>query len=282
MAKIKFDNWSFQYIAGKNLALEKINLEIQEGEFVLVTGPTGAGKSTLLMSIVGVVPHIYPGYLEGTITTGGLNPRECDLTEMATTAGIILEDPESTLLTSHVFTEFIFGLENLALPKEEIYQRIPEAQSIVDLHGFDERTVHTLSGGEKQRLVLGACIAMRPDIYVLDEPTAALDSFGRQMVLTVVKKLSQEKKTIIIASHALDELAPLADRMIVLDKGKIALSGKPREVLEENPILRELGVNIPQVAQLAYQLRNNGISLDHIPLTIDEVYEMISKHYRIQ
>ncbi|MFX0201800.1 MAG: energy-coupling factor ABC transporter ATP-binding protein [Candidatus Hodarchaeota archaeon] len=284
MFKIDVEDLTFRYEVAETPALRNVNLKVKEGEFILITGPTDAGKSTFCKAISGIVPHIYPGEISGQVLVDGINTLETTPSDLSEKVGVVMEDPESQITATHVFAEVAFGPENLALPQEEILKLVDESLNLTALEGFEERLVHTLSGGEKQKLVMASCFAMQPDIFVLDEPTEQLDAFGAELVFSVVKSLSKRLgKTVVIASHRLDYLVPLADRIVIMNQGEIVLDDPPRKVFSESfDLLKHLGINLPQVVTLYYELRRAGVSIQEVPLDFAEAYQMISKELGIK
>jgi len=172
---VKLEGLTFTYAGSETPALKDINLTVRPGEFVTITGPSGCGKSTLAFCLTGFIPHSFDGVMEGKVIIGGRDTRTCTPGELAGIAGLVQQDPESQLCTLNVLDEVAFGPENICLPPDEIRERVKWALSAVGLSGFTDRLVHTLSGGEKQRLAIASVLAMRPQLLILDEPTANLD-----------------------------------------------------------------------------------------------------------
>jgi energy-coupling factor transport system ATP-binding protein len=229
---IEFRGVSFRYAGAQKDALQGINLTIQPGEIVLVTGPAGSGKTTFCSCINGLVPHYHEGELTGQVIVRSYDTRRARIGGLASLVGMVFQDPDSQLVTSSVVDEVAFGPENLGVPRAEINRRVTEALSATRLTGFEEREPHNLSGGEQQACAIAATYAMQPDIYVMDEPLANLDPEGRLQVLQVlidVAKLRQ--KTLIIVEHSLEEVLPFVDRVIVMEAGRIVRDGTRDEVL---------------------------------------------------
>ena len=229
---IEFRGVSFRYAGAQKDALQAINLTIQPGEIVLVTGPAGSGKTTFCSCINGLVPHYHEGELLGQVIVRSYDTRRARIGGLASLVGMVFQDPDSQLVTSSVVDEVAFGPENLGVPRTEINRRVTEALSATRLTGFEEREPHNLSGGEQQACAIAATYAMQPDIYVMDEPLANLDPEGRLQVLQVlidVAKLRQ--KTLIIVEHSLEEVLPFVDRVIVMEAGRIVRDGTLDEVL---------------------------------------------------
>ncbi len=223
---------SFSFYNASCRALDGIDLEIPEGQFVAITGPSGCGKSTLAMAIGGYIPHVIEGKLEGTVVAGGLQTDRASLADLSTIVGIVQQDPESQLCTLEVDDEVAFGPENLALPLDEVRKRVERSLGLVNALHLRGRDIYELSGGEKQRVAIASILAMQPRVLILDEPTSNLDPTSTAEVLAAIARLRQESGlTIIVIEHKLDRIMPLADRLLIMDGGRIVMDGRPDEVL---------------------------------------------------
>lgn len=272
---IEFQDVSFRYEGSDNLALQKINLCIVPGEIVLITGPAGSGKTTLCSCINGLVPHYHEGELSGEVLVRGYNTRRARIGGLASLVGTVFQDPESQLVTSSVADEVAFGPENLGVPRDEINLRVEEGLKATRLAGYNERDPHSLSGGEQQACVIAAIYVMRPEIYIMDEPLANLDPVGRAQVLKVVVEVAKQRgKTLVIVEHALEEVMPLVDRVIVLDRGQIVRDGPVNEVLAAGD-LPEVFTR-PAIVRLAEQFR-----LGSLVLTPDDFYRAFASRYKL-
>ena len=272
-------NLRYTYPGTTKPALDGINLEVQRGEIVLITGPTGAGKTTLCSTFNGLVPHFYGGTLDGEINVLGQDVRKTTAGYLSTKVGMLFQDPSSQLISATVEDEVAFGPENLAIPVEEIEKRTDSVLDFMGLKAQKGRPPFALSGGQQQAVALAAVIAMKPEILVLDEPTSNLDPIGTVNIFSLLRRISREEEnTIIIVEHKLQELVDIADRIVVIDDGKVRLEGPPREILAEDAVLlRERGLQPPQVSLLAHELRETGIHIEGIPLTIPEAFDTLSK-----
>jgi energy-coupling factor transport system ATP-binding protein len=241
------DRLSFSFYNSDRKALDNICLEISEGEFVAVTGPSGCGKSTLAMAIGGYIPHVLEGNLEGCVRVAGRRTDETSLAELSTLVGIVQQDPESQLCTLTVDDEVAFGPENLALPPTEIRERVRGSLAMVNATYLRGRDIYELSGGEKQRVAIASILAMQPRVLILDEPTSNLDPTSTAEVLSAIALLRQTSAlTIIVIEHKLDRVMPLADRLLVMDRGRIVLDGQPEEVLRQyREQIKEMGIRLP-------------------------------------
>ncbi len=228
---VLLEGLSFTYAGSPEPALKGINLAVQPGEFIAVTGPSGCGKSTLSFCLTGFIPQSFDGVMEGRATVGGLDTGQITPGELAGIAGLVQQDPEAQLCTLHVAEEIAFGPENLGLPAAEIALRLDWALEAAGITPLKRRSLHTLSGGEKQRVAIASVLAMRPQLLILDEPTANLDPRGCREVLAVVERLRREQNAaIIIFEHRLQHLLPLADRLIVMEHGRITADGRPGDL----------------------------------------------------
>lgn len=254
-------------------ALRGIDLEVMPGEFLAVMGPTGAGKTTLCLALNGLVPHATGGTFRGDVWIAERNTKSHPVATLATEVGLVFQDAESQLFNMTVEDEVAFGPESLGLPVEEIERRLRWALDAVRLADLRERSPAHLSGGQQRRLAIAAVLAMRPSILVLDEPTAGLDPLGRREVLAVIAELRRRGATVIMSTQDADAVAELADRVIVLEAGRIALEGTPQEAFAHVERLQALGVDVPQMAELSHRL---GI---HPPcLTVEQAVRTLTQH----
>jgi energy-coupling factor transport system ATP-binding protein len=268
---IELNNVSYRYPRSKKNAISNLTIKVEPGEVVAIMGENGAGKSTLCQIFNGIIPHSMGGILKGDVTVQGIKTAESNIAQLATKVAIVLEDPETQLFTTSVLSEVAFGPENLCLPVEEIRERIKWALEVVRLTGYEERLPTALSGGQKQRLAIAAGIAMRPSIMVLDEATSQLDPVGVVEVLSVVKELNEKYGiTIIMATDSSEEVARIADRVIVLDKGRMVATGTPREIFSNLDIFEKYMIRSPQVSQLAARMVKANIKLPQFPISLDE------------
>jgi energy-coupling factor transport system ATP-binding protein len=238
---------SFSFYNSDRRALDGISLDIREGEFVAITGPSGCGKSTLAMAIGGYIPHVIEGKLEGTVTIEGRRTGETSLAGLSTLVGIVQQDPESQLCTLSVDDEVAFGPENLSLPPDEVRSRVERSLALVNASNLRGRDIYELSGGEKQRVAIASILAMQPRVLILDEPTSNLDPTATAEVLSAIALLRKSTDlTIIVIEHKLDRLMPLADRLLVMDKGRVIMDGKPDDVLRQyRERIKEMGIRLP-------------------------------------
>jgi len=237
---IELDHFSFTYGGSSRPVLDDINLQIKEGEFVVVVGLSGSGKSTFCRAINGLVPHFYGGKVSGRVRVDGLDTRTAAPAKMARTVGMVFQDPENQLVMTNVENEMAFGMENLALPREEMRERVRQYSSYFDLERFFKRFIPELSGGEKQKVALASVIAMRPKYIVLDEPTSQLDEETASLFLSFLEKVNRDQGvTVILVEHRLERCLRFAKRIVVMKDGRIEVDGVPQEVA---PHLQAMGL----------------------------------------
>jgi energy-coupling factor transporter ATP-binding protein EcfA2 len=279
---IHIENLTYQYADGIGEALRDVSLDVDRGEYVAILGACGAGKTTLCLSINGIVPHMFIGEKSGRVTVGGMDTGSHEVREMASIVGMVFDNPEFQLSQISVEEEIALGLESRGVPREEMLRRIPEVLEIVGLPGYEKRSPMAMSGGQQQRLAIAAALAISPDVLVLDEPTSNLDPIGKQEVFEVCARLNRERgTTIIIAEHEVEAIARYADRVFVLNEGRIVHGGTPKEVFSEVDALRRIGLRVPQVTELAHALREcNGKWSGEIPVDLDEAVAAIRKQWR--
>ena len=235
--------------------LKGINLQIARGEFVALLGRVGAGKTTLCLALNGLVPHATGGIFRGDVTILGQNTKRRTVPDLARSVGLVFQDPESQIVQMRVEDEVAFGCENLGIAPAEIAERVAWALAAVGLNDYRERSSLLLSGGEKQRVAIAAMLAMRPQVLVLDEPTASLDPAGKSAIFRVLAELrDRHEMTIVMATQELERIARFADRVVVLHEGQIGLDGPPQEVFSQVARLQEWGIGAPQMAELGHLL----------------------------
>jgi len=274
---IEIKNLTFYYSLQEKPALKNINLTIYEGEYVAILGLNGAGKTTLQLCINGVIPNMIIGNFEGDVLVNGLNTQEYPTRELAKIVGMVFDNPEFQLTQTSVAEEVALGLENIGIPTDDMYTIIEDALETVGLDGLQERSPFELSGGQQQRLAIASALAMKPEIFVMDEPTSNIDPIGKEEVIAVAAKLNKEKHmTVILAEHEVEVIAQFADHVIVIDEGEIILDGTPHEVFEQVELIEKIGLRTPQVTEFAYQLKKKyGLKTKGLPVTIDEAEQFV-------
>lgn len=250
--------------------LKGVSLSLAQGECLALLGPTGAGKSTLCLTLNGIIPHLTGGTFRGEVQVAEHDTREMDPGELSQRVGLVFQDPKSQLFNMTVEDEVAFGPESLALPPGEIEARIDEALKTMGISDLRHRSPLELSGGQKQRVALAAMLAMRPEVLVLDEPTASLDPAGKRSVLEAMRHLRERTQMAILwVTQDVDKVPLLADRVAVLGQGKILLNGKPAEVFGQAEKLRDLGLALPRMRQLAIYFNEREES-GYTWLTVEE------------
>ena len=281
MGIIKVKDLIYEYIRrdeegnveGITTAVDNVSLDIRQGDFVAVLGHNGSGKSTLAKHLNAI---LYP--TEGTGWVDGKNTRDdTAVWDIRQTAGMVFQNPDNQIIGQVVEEDVGFGPENMGVPTKEIWERVEESLKAVGMYQFRKFSPNKLSGGQKQRVSIAGVIAMHPKCIVLDEPTAMLDPKGRKEVIRAVRALNDvERITVILITHYMEEVI-YADRVYVMDKGKITLQGTPREVFSEVERLKELRLDVPQVTLLAHELRKEGFPMPRGVLTNQEFVEALDR-----
>ncbi len=261
--------------------LDGVDLEVVAGEFVAVMGATGCGKTTLCLALNGLLPHATGGTIGGDVWVNGRNSKKHPVAELAQTVGLIFQEPETQLFNMTAEMEIAFGLENLGLAPAEMHERIDWALALVGMSEFRQRSPFQLSGGQKQRIAIAAMLAMRPQVLVLDEPTANLDPVGKREVFTAVSTLRQQyHMTIIMVSHESEQIAEFADRVVVLDDGKVVLDDVPTAVFAQTHTLNQIGIAPPQVSETA-QILNERLGTDYVFTNVEEAGRVMRNQYSV-
>ena len=251
--------------------LKDINIEIEKGSFTAVLGHNGSGKSTLAKHFNAILlPSGGKVYVKGMDTAD-----ENNIFNIRQSAGMVFQNPDNQMVAALVEDEVAFAPENLGVEPKEIRRRVDECLEIVNMTKYAQSSPSKLSGGQKQRVAIASVLAMNPEILILDETTAMLDPKGRSEVIKTIKMLNEEKDiTVVLITHYMDEAAQ-ADRTVVIDDGEIVLDGTPKEVFKNVEKLKSLGLDVPQVTELAYELRKMGIEISDDVLTVDECFDEI-------
>lgn len=274
---IEIKGLHFRYDAdGENPSpeiLKGIDLDIKKGEFVAILGHNGSGKSTLAKHLNGILTAT-----SGTVTVDGIDTAdETKLFELRQRAGMVFQNPDNQIVSSVVEEDVAFALENLGVPYEEMRKRVDEALKAVNMYEYRLHSPAQLSGGQKQRVAIAGIIAMRPECIILDEPTAMLDPQGRKEVLSAIHRMNREYGiTIVLITHYMDE-ASQCDRVVVIDKGKILLDNIPEKVFSQVELLRKIGLDVPQVTKLAWELKKSGIDISPEIISKEECVNALLK-----
>ena len=270
MALIETKDLTYSYPGATKASIEKVSISINKGDFVILTGPSGCGKTTLCRCFNGLIPHFYNGTLEGEIVVAGLRVIDQKIQDFARHVGLVFQNPENQLFALSVEKDVAFGLENFAMPRDEMRKRVDWALQIAGISELSERAPDELSGGQQQRVAIASVLAMQPEIMILDEPTSFLDPLGAQTIFKVINELNKKLGiTIILVEHRLDLAAKYANRVIVMNNGRVSLSGSPREIFTSEEA-RLIGVGIPKATKLYQHLKQHGIRLREVPVTPED------------
>jgi energy-coupling factor transport system ATP-binding protein len=282
MEIVKTDEVVYEYIRrdeegnveGITTAVDHVSLDIAQGEFIAILGHNGSGKSTLAKHMNAILNPT-----EGTVWVDGMDTSDEDkVWEIRQRAGMVFQNPDNQIIGQVVEEDVGFGPENMGVPTKEIWERVEESLKAVGMYEYRKHSPNKLSGGQKQRVSIAGVLAMHPKCIVLDEPTAMLDPSGRKEVIRAVRGLNDvEGVTVILITHYMEEIIH-ADRVFVMDEGKIAMEGTPREIFSQVEKLKELRLDVPQVTLLAYELQKRGVDLPRGILTIRELADALEKY----
>jgi energy-coupling factor transport system ATP-binding protein len=285
MSLIDIDKLTFEYIRrdeeggveGITTAVDDVSLKVHAGEFIAILGANGSGKSTLAKHINAMLLPT-----EGQVTVEGMDTTDEGLQlKIRKTAGMVFQNPDNQIIGQVVEEDVGFGPENLGVPTEEIIERVKKSLKAVGMYEYRKKDPGRLSGGQKQRVSIASVIAMHPKCIVFDEPTAMLDPGGRREIIETAKQLNKEGITIILITHYMEEVTE-ADKVFVMSKGKVVMTGTPREVFSRVPELKELRLTVPEVTDLAWKLKEAGLDIPAGILTEDELIRSIKKDYSIR
>ena len=259
-------------VEGITTAVDKVNLDVQAGEFIAILGHNGSGKSTLAKHINAILNHT-----EGTVWVDGMDTAEEEhIWDIRQRAGMVFQNPDNQIIGQVVEEDVGFGPENMGVSTKEIWERVEESLRAVGMYEYRRHSPNKLSGGQKQRVSIAGVLAMHPKCIVLDEPTAMLDPKGRKEVIRAVRGLNQvEGITVVLITHYMEEIIH-ADRVFVMDNGRIAMEGTPREIFSQVERLKALRLDVPQVTLLAHELREKGVRLPEGILTVEELADALA------
>ena len=273
---IKIENLIFEYSAveeeSPKRAIDNLSLEVEKGSFTAIIGQNGSGKSTLAKNLNGLLlPTGGAVYVKGWNTQD-----EAHIWDIRQTAGMVFQNPDNQLVSSIVEDDVAFGPENIGVEPEAIRERVDKALEDVRMGEYKRKAPHHLSGGQKQRIAIAGAIAMKPECIIFDEPTAMLDPAGRKDIMEIIHELHQEGITVILITHFMEE-AVQAERIIILNGGKVILDGKPEEVFSQVDVIREYSLEVPLSVEIGNHLRAKGISLPANVVTEEDLKEYIIK-----
>ena len=276
---IQIKNLSFDYIRESDEgsetihAIRDVSLDIKEGSFTAVIGKNGSGKSTLAKNLNGLL--LPTG---GKILVNGWDTADEDhIWDIRQTAGMVFQNPDNQLVASIVEDDVAFGPENLGVPPEEIRTRVDQVLKAVDMYDFRTKAPHLLSGGQKQRVAIAGVLAMEPRCIIFDEPTAMLDPQGREEVMSIIRKLHEDRKTVILITHFMDEAAQ-ADRIVIMDDGRVLADGSPDEVFSDEETMRRIRLDVPLAVDMAQKLRERGVPVPSDVTTQEKLVEFICQY----
>ncbi|MBR3333228.1 MAG: ATP-binding cassette domain-containing protein [Clostridia bacterium] len=275
---IQIQDFSFTYKNGENPALQEVSLTVPDGGFLGIIGPAGAGKTTLARAIAGIIPHHYPGDFYGSVTVNGLDTVDSTIVDLSRLVGMVFQDVESQIISPLVEDELLYGLENFGVPREEIPGRMEEALAKVGVSDLRERSIASLSGGQRQKVAIASIIALKPKILVLDEPTGELDPRSSRQIFSLLKELNEEQGiTVILIEQKIMLLCEFARQLAVLSKGRIVRQGETRDVLSHADELQALGVNCPRVTTLSRMLSEKTGTEQPVCINLDEAENMVRR-----
>jgi len=257
-------------------AIDGVSLDVKQGQFIVILGHNGSGKSSLAKHINALLMPT-----DGTIWVDDMDTRDGKLLwDIRQTAGMVFQNPDNQIVATMVEEDVAFGPENMSVPTGEIWKRVEKALGAVGMTKFRHKSPLKLSGGQKQRVAIAGIIAMEPKCIILDEPTAMLDPVGRREVIKTLHQLNKEKGiTIVLITHYMNE-AIKADKIFVMDKGKLAIQGTPKEIFSQVDKIKEYGLEVPQVTELGYMLKKSGLDIEDGILTVDQLLDQINKMKR--
>lgn len=251
----------------EKIAIDNVSMDVKEGEFLVILGQNGSGKSTIAKHMNALIlPSGGKMFVDNLDTSNNSN-----LWDIRSKAGMVFQNPDNQLVATVVEEDVAFGPENLGVEPLEIRKRVDESLKSVGMYEYRKHAPHLLSGGQKQRIAIAGILAMMPKCIILDEPTAMLDPIGRKEVISTIKSINKNNKiTIVLITHYMDEAAQ-ADRIIVMDNGKKTMEGTPREIFSQVEKMKKIGLDVPQVTELAYELNKEGVNISTDILNIDEM-----------
>lgn len=276
---IELKNVTYTYEGEEEPVLKDVSFQVEKGEFVLVVGPSGSGKTTLCQTFNGITPGMLGGELSGEIMVDEKEVLELDLKDMASSIGMVFQEPDAQLCNVYVEDEVAFAPENLLIQPNDIRKRVTTSLNQVGMSDFRQRKVFELSGGQKQKVGVASILSMQPHILVLDNATANLDPQATKDIFDLMKKLYEEKNhTIVVVESKIDDLIHLVDRLVVMEEGRIICDGPPQQVLKENgKKLKELGLWLPEISELALELEEEGYLFQEFPISVQDAYEQMNE-----
>jgi len=276
MGIIETRSVAYTYPGAAKPSILDVSLNIEKGEFTLITGPSGCGKTTLCRCFNGLIPHFYQGEMKGKTIVSGLDVSEHPIHELAKHVGLVFQNPENQLFALSVEKDVAFGLENLGVSRGEMRQKVDESLNLTGIYDLREREPSELSGGQQQRVAIASVLAMQPEVMILDEPTSFLDPLSAKRIFEVIRDLNRKLGiTVVLVEHRLDLTAKYADHIVVMDEGKVLLDGDPHEILRSEEA-RLIGIGIPKATRLYQMLEADGLKLGNtVPLSSEEMASLL-------
>ncbi len=270
MSLIKFNNFFYRYKGNEEYALNDINIEIEERKFILLCGETGSGKTSLIRCMNGLIPQFYPGFYKGSVNISGKDTAITPISQLSSEVGIVFQNPENQLISMNVEHEIAFGLENIGVNRDEMKKRIRDVVELTEINHLLDKAPFELSGGEQQRVAIASILVLEPKILILDEPTALLDPYMAKKIISLLKKIQNERNlTIIISEHRMDLILPLVDELILMQEGRIVEHDTKEHVLAGNNF-QNIGLNHPVIYSLFNAIKHENLFQDKLPASIAE------------
>jgi len=275
---IEIRNLNYRYPTSRELALQNISLQIRQGEVCAVIGASESGKTTLCNALRGFIPRFYKGEMEGDVFIKGENTRDKTIADLSRTVGIVIQNPFNQLsgIAETVYEELAFGLENLGIPVKEIRERVENMLKLLNIESLKDKNPFEISGGQQQIISLASIMVMEPDILVLDEPTSQIDPQSAEEIYQIINLFKEKGTTIVLVEHKMELIAEFADHIILLNKGTVAMEGRPEDILS-NPEILNYSVNLPRYACLGLEFKKRGFHLESIPITENQAFFQINQ-----
>ena len=268
---IEIKNFTFKYREGDKPVVEDVNLTIPNGSFVGITGSAGSGKSTLTYAMNGIIPHCYPGDFYGSVLVEGLDTCTASLTDISQVVGSVCQDIDSQIVSSIVEDEMLYGLENFGVAHDEIDARVADALQDMGIADLRDRVIASLSGGQKQKVAIASILALKPEVLVLDEPTAELDPASSLQVFNLLARYAREHgTTVVVVEQKIALLSQFADLLVIVDQGRIRFADEPAAVLAHSEELLRIGVNCPRSTTLMNRLATDGLYRGPVCRNVEE------------
>ncbi|MDD4352841.1 MAG: ABC transporter ATP-binding protein [Candidatus Nanoarchaeia archaeon] len=273
---INFKNFSWKYSGYRGWTLHNINISIKKGEFIGIIGKIGSGRTTFCSSMLGLVPHFYPGIMEGEIIIDGVNVKETSISELSSHVGLAFQSPANQLTGAGttIEEELAFGLQNLGVPYEEMNKRIKDMLKLIGLEKFGKRSPFELSGGQQQKVAIASVLIMNPNVLVLDEPTSQLDPLGTEQVFDMVKKLSKKGITIIMSTNNINYLSKFADRIVLFDNAIIKVD-TPNKILTDIELLKKHSLTHSDITEVSIRLKKMGLYKGELLVNLEDLKKVV-------